>query len=133
MGTFTTPCQVINLYDRSKKTNLDGILVDTGSEYTWIPRKQLEAISIELEKKDIEFVMANGQVVTRSIGFGLVKIGEHFTVDELVFAEEGDLLLLGARTLGGLNLSVDPGRKKPVASGPLPAASLDPTPTPPAS
>jgi hypothetical protein len=30
-----------------------------------------------------------------------------FTVDEVIFAEKGDLLLLGARTLEGLNLMID--------------------------
>jgi len=45
-----------------------------------------------------------------------------FTVDEVVFAEKGDLLLLGARSLEGMNLTVDPRRKKLVAAGPLPAA-----------
>jgi hypothetical protein len=40
----------------------------------------------------------------------------------VVFAEPGDLLLLGARTLEGLNLIVDSGRKRLVAAGPVPAA-----------
>ena len=42
-----------------------------------------------------------------------------FIVDEVVFAEKGDLLLLGARTFKGLNLVVDARRKKLVAAGPL--------------
>jgi hypothetical protein len=32
------------------------------------------------------------------------------------------MLLLGARTLEGLNLIIDPRKKKLVAAGPLPAA-----------
>jgi hypothetical protein len=44
------------------------------------------------------------------------------TPNEVVFAEEGDLALLGARTLEGLNLTLNPARKKLVAAGPLPAA-----------
>jgi len=60
--------------------------------------------------------------VTRSAGFAIIRVNNHFTIDEVVFAEKGDLLLLGARTLEGLNLTVDPKRKKLVASGPLLAA-----------
>jgi hypothetical protein len=45
-----------------------------------------------------------------------------FTVDEVVFAEPGDLALLGARTLEGLNLTVDAARKRLLAAEPLPAA-----------
>ena len=66
--------------------------------------------------------MANGQTVTRSTGFAIVRLGEAFTVDEVVFAEPGDQALLGARTLEGMNLMVDPARRRLVAAGPLPAA-----------
>ena len=48
--------------------------------------------------------------------------GLHFTIDEVVFAEPGDMTLLGARTLEGLNLIVNSAQKKLVAAGPLPAA-----------
>jgi len=98
------------------------MLVDTGSEYTWVPAKNLEKIGIGREKKDVLFVMANGQQVTRSVGFAIIRLDKHFTIDEVVFAERGDLLLLGARSLEGLNLTVDSRRKKLVAAGPLPAA-----------
>jgi hypothetical protein len=43
-------------------------------------------------------------------------------VDEVVFGEEGDLSLLGARTLEGFNARVDAYQKKLVAAGPVPAA-----------
>jgi len=97
--------------------------VDTGSEYTWLPCRTLESIGIQREKKDVTFVMANGQQVTRNIGFAIVRSGSFFTVDEVVFAETGDLSLLGARTLEGFNARVDAHRKQLVAAGPLPAAS----------
>ncbi len=96
------------------------MLVDTGSEYTWVPAKSLEKIGIDREKKDVLFVMANGQHVTRNVGFAIIRLDKHFTIDEVVFAEQGDLLLLGARSLEGLNLTVDSRRKKLVAAGPLP-------------
>ena len=82
----------------------------------------LEKLEVDREKKDLEFVMANGQRITRSVGFAIVRVDKNFTVDEVVFAEKGDLLLLGARTLEGLSLTVDSRQKKLVASGPLPAA-----------
>ena len=89
-----------------KQYRIPKILVDTGSEYTWIPEATLERIGVAREKKDLPFVMANGQQITRSVGFAIIRIGEYFTTDEVVFAEKGDLLLLGARTLEGLNLVV---------------------------
>lgn len=62
------------------------------------------------------------RLVTRSVGFAILRVARHFTIDEVVFAEPGDLLPLGARTLEGLNLAVDAGRRRLVAAGPLPAA-----------
>ena len=122
MGTFTTGCRIENHIDRERHFRLARLLVDTGSEHTWVPASKLEGIGVGREKKDVRFVMANGEVITRSVGFAILRVGNAFTIDEVVFAEPGDLLLLGARTLEGLNLTVDSGRKRLVAAGPVPAA-----------
>ncbi|MHC4503734.1 MAG: retroviral-like aspartic protease family protein [Planctomycetota bacterium] len=108
--------------DRSRAVRIAKALVDTGSEHTWIPGAKLEKIGVVREKKDLRFVMANGEIVTRSVGFAILRVGKNFTIDEVVFAEPGDQALLGARTLEGLNLRVDSARKKLVAAGPHPAA-----------
>jgi predicted aspartyl protease len=122
MGNVYIACRVENQVDRAKFIRIPRLLVDTGSEHTWLPASKLERIGVLREKKDVSFVMANGQVVTRRIGFAVLRVDKHFTIDEVVFAEEGDLTLLGARTLEGLNLMVDPAKKKLVAAGPIPAA-----------
>ena len=122
MGTFHTGCMIQNHVDRTRSARVPKILVDTGSEYTWVSEAILDRIGVQREKKDLLFVMANGQQITRSVGFAILRVGKYFTIDEVVFGEKGDLLLLGARTLEGLNLSVDPRQKKLVAAGPLPAA-----------
>ena len=122
MGTFHTACTVANHVNRSRSVRLQRLLVDTGSEYSWIPAAKLEAIGVKREKKDVHFVMANGEAITRSVGFAILRVGRQFTIDEVVFAEAGDLALLGARTLEGLNLTVETARKRLVAGGPLPAA-----------
>jgi predicted aspartyl protease len=122
MGAFHISCRIENHIDRSRSVRIPKLLVDTGSEYTWVPAAKLDRIGVSREKKDIRFVMANGAVVTRSVGFVIVRVGKNFTIDEVVFAEPGDLILLGARTLEGLNLTVDAIRKKLVAAGPVPAA-----------
>lgn len=98
-------------------------MVDTGAESTWIDSAVLEKIGIERRKKDLQFQMANGQIITRSVGYAIVKVAESETVDEVVFAEQGDLQLLGARALEGLNLKVDSRSKKLVAAGPIVTAT----------
>lgn len=122
MGTFRVDCVIENILNRRKAAAVSGMLVDSGSDYTWVPAKMLEKIGIHREKKDIKIVMANGQAITRSVGFAIIRTGEFFTVDEVVFAEPGDLPLLGARALEGFNARVDPKQKKLVAAGPMLAA-----------
>ena len=123
MGTVFTKCRIENPVNRARSTVISKVLVDTGREYTWVPERTLERIGVQREKKDLAFVLANGQEVTRSVGFAIIRLDRFFTIDEVVFAEKGDLLLLGARTLEGLNLTIDPRQKKLVAAGPLPAAA----------
>jgi hypothetical protein len=52
-------------------------------------------------------VLANGKKITRNFGFAIIRLDKFFTIDEVVFAGPGDLMLLGARTLEGLNLAVE--------------------------
>ncbi|MFM8716756.1 MAG: aspartyl protease family protein [Spartobacteria bacterium] len=122
MGTFYVGAKIENVSERDKRAIIPRLLVDTGSEYTWVAGATLEKLGIKREKKDLAFVMANGQQITRSVGFAIVRVDKFFTVDEVVFAEKGDLLFLGARSLEGLNLAVDSRKKKLVAAGPLPVA-----------
>jgi predicted aspartyl protease len=123
MGLFTVQCELVNPADRSRSAIVPSLLVDTGSELTWIPKAVLEGLGIARVKKDVGFPMANGGLITRSIGFAIVRHESHVTVDEVVFAEDGDVCLLGARTLEGMNVTVEPQRKRLVAAGPIVAAS----------
>jgi predicted aspartyl protease len=101
-------------------------MVDTGAESTWIDTAVLEAIGSERRKKDLQFQLANGQIVTRSVGYAVLRVHKGETVDEVAFAQRGDLQLLGARALEGLNLQVDSRRKRLVAAGPIVSAAAVP-------
>lgn len=118
-----TDCTIANTADRARSAVVSRLLVDTGSEFSWVAAGTLEDLGIAREKKDVAFVLANGRRITRSVGFAILRVGAHFTIDEVVFAQPGDLQLLGARTLEGLNLTIDPARRRLVGAGPLPAAA----------
>jgi predicted aspartyl protease len=122
MGTFRVGCRVVNVANPKKAATVEQLLVDTGSDYTWLPAKVLEKIGVDRVKKDIVLTMANGQSITRSSGYAIIHSDKFQTVDEVIFAEPGDLLLLGARTLEGFNARVDSKQKKLVAAGPILAA-----------
>ena len=75
------------------------LMVDTGAESTWIRADVLEKVGIEPRKKDLQFQMANSQIIIRSVGYAVLKVDRAETVDEVVFAQKGDVQLLGARGL----------------------------------
>jgi predicted aspartyl protease len=123
MSTFYLPCEVVNVRNPRKWLKAPKLLVDSGSEFTWVPEELLKQIGVRVEKKDVPFVLANGQTVTRASGYAILRAGGFETVDEVVFAQRGDLSLLGARTLEGFGALVDSQKKRLVASGPYPAAA----------
>jgi len=122
MGAFQVSCEVRDVRSRRRPVVVRGLLVDTGSEFSWLPTSQLRSAGVRIEKKDIPFVMANGQKVTRATGYAILRVGDFETVDEVVFAQPGDLSLLGARTLEGFGASVDARGRRLVAAGPHLAA-----------
>ena len=124
MMNMTAENTIQNLTKKDFESGLDVRWCPGCGDYAVLSQitKLMPKLGIPREKKDLEFVMANGQRITRSVGFAIVRVERSFTVDEVVFAEKGDLLLLGARTLEGLSLAVDSRMKKLVAAGPLPAA-----------
>jgi predicted aspartyl protease len=99
MGCFNVGAKIENFSNRSRTAVVTCLLVDTGFEYTWISTAVLESIGIKREKKDLQFIMVNGTKITRSVGFAVIRVNESFTVEEVVFAEKGDMTLLVARTL----------------------------------
>jgi predicted aspartyl protease len=122
LGTFYTNGRVENQVDRNKSAQVIKMLVDSGAEFTWINGDTLKRIGVKREKKDYTFVMANGQHITRAVGFAIIRVGDALTTDEVIFGEPGDLEILGARSLEGMNLRVDSRAKKLVAGGPILAA-----------
>lgn len=123
MGAFAVDCELQELTGNQPPVRVAGVMVDTGSEYTWLPEDLLVRAGVGVSKKDLAFVMANGVTVTRHVGYAYLRSSGFETVDEVVFARPGDLRLLGARTIEGFAALVDARRKRLVASGPLPAAA----------
>jgi predicted aspartyl protease len=105
---------------RGELAELPDTMVDTGSEYTWVPRPTLERLGIGAERVE-HFVTADGRVLARELGFAIVHAAGARTSDDVVFAESGDMTLLGAHTIEGMNLRVDLKQKRLVPAGPVPA------------
>lgn len=121
VGTFRTTIAIENPLRRGERRALPDTLVDTGAELTWAPTAVLEALGIARQKR-LGVRTAGGRAVFRDIGYAIVHAGGTETNDEVVFAEPDDRILLGARSLEGLNLRVDSRTKRLVDAGPIVAA-----------
>jgi predicted aspartyl protease len=96
-----------NPQDESRQTPPVEVLVDTGSELTWLPEAMVRSIGLQ-PRRSRTFTTATGESVVRSVGYAVLWADGFETVDEVVFGEKGDLSLLGVRTLEGFGVSVDP-------------------------
>src|SRR5689334_11923865 len=106
MGTFRISIAVEHPAHRGNRVSITDVLVDTGSEFTWVPSAVLQQLGIERERTQ-RFLIADARVLERGIGIAIVHAEGTLTPDWVVFAESGDMTLLGAHSLEGLNLRVD--------------------------
>ena len=81
-------------------------LVDTGSKLTWLPADVLKGAGITPRRKRV-FATATKQQIEREVGYAILSAEGYETNDEVVFAESGDMTLLGVRTLEGFGVMVD--------------------------
>jgi predicted aspartyl protease len=123
VGLFRTTIEIESLERRGTRRSLSDVLVDTGSEFTWIPRDILQELGVVARRRQA-FVVADGRRIDREVGYALVRAAGSEAPDLVVFAEPGDMSLLGAHSIEGLNLKIDPVRKRLVPAGPVIAASV---------
>ena len=122
MGTFRVDVEIENPARPGGRRTLTSVLVDTGAELSWVPAEVLDSLGIERYKK-WRFRQANGTILERWVGGAFINVAGNRTTDDVVFGETGDLVLLGARTLEGLNFRVEPVTRQLVDAGPAPAAA----------
>lgn len=122
MGIFRTTIGVASWSNPDERADIADVMVDTGSEYNWIPETLLARLGIVPVRVD-RFETADGRIIERSVGFAMIYAGGRASPSIVVFAGPGEMALLGAHGLEGLNMRVDLGRKELVPAGPVPAAA----------
>jgi predicted aspartyl protease len=122
MGTFRVDVELENPARSGERRQLKAVLVDTGAELSWVPGEILESLGVERYTK-WRFRQADGTILERWTGAVLIHVAGKRAADEVVFGEPGDLVLLGSRSLEGLNFRVEPATKQLVDAGPAPAAA----------
>jgi aspartyl protease family protein len=105
MGTFRV---TIHLAGASgERFQLMEALVDTGASYTWIPRDALEELGVRPDENRV-FVLADGREVRYPMAWVRVRLDERTQPTLVVCGDSGTEPLLGAFTLEGFGLGVDP-------------------------
>lgn len=105
MGVFDWPIRLESL-DGERSLQLDA-MVDTGSSYTIVPAHLLRSLGVVPAEK-VDLTLADGRRVAWGVGEARATVDGRSTVTWVIFGEEGAGPLLGAYTLEGLRMSVDP-------------------------
>jgi predicted aspartyl protease len=121
MGTFRVDVEIENPARSGDVRTLRSVLVDTGAELSWFPAAVLESLGVE-RNGTWRFRQADGTILERWTGTVKIRVEGRRAGDEVVFGEPEDLVLLGSRSLEGLNFRVEPVTRRLVDAGPAPAA-----------
>jgi predicted aspartyl protease len=106
MSKFMVNLTAVNPIDRQRRTPPVEVMVDTGAEVSWLPKQLLLDAGITPRGKK-RFVTADNRIIERDIGYAILTAEGYTTNDEIVFAEDSDMSLLGVRTLEGFSVMVD--------------------------
>jgi predicted aspartyl protease len=109
MGMFTVAIEVGSV-DRYRFERVDA-WVDTGAMYSTVPRPILEALGITPHIRE-PFRLADGRTAETAVGRAFVRVGDRAEVTLVLFGEPDSPATLGAYTLEGLRLAVDPGAQQ---------------------
>ncbi len=122
MGIFRTTLSLAACGTPDQRRDLFDVMVDSGSEYNWMPSAVLLELGVSPVRVD-RFETADGRVLEREVGFALLYAAGRSTATVVVFAQDGDMVLLGAIGLEGMNLRVDLMRRELILAGPVPVAA----------
>ena len=106
MSLFKVNVVAVNTKQNDRTSPPIEALVDSGSELTWLPADALQQIGIT-PNRNRSFQTATKQLIERPVGYAILRAENFETIDEVVFAEPGDMSLLGVRTLEGFGVMVD--------------------------
>ena len=81
-------------------------LVDTGAAHSMLPASLLARLGVKPTRQRT-FTVADGRAVNYDLGRAMFFIGTEMATCPVIFGPEGRYLL-GATTLGSLDLAVDP-------------------------
>jgi clan AA aspartic protease len=110
MGITYVTVKVGNPADGQKTIEVQ-CLVDSGAVYSLIPGRILRRLGIKPHSKR-EFILANGEVVHRKLATATFEYEGRRGDSMVIVGEPSDAPLLGATTIEGFGLVLDPFRRE---------------------
>ncbi len=86
-------------------------LVDSGSLYTWVPSAVLRDLGVQPTERR-RLLTIEGRTLDRGAAEVLITLEGRTLHTLCVFGESGDLAVLGAYTLEGFGMAIDPVRRR---------------------
>ena len=105
MGTFRWPLRISSM-DGQQVQDIEAT-VDTGAAYTTLPGGLLRELGIQPVGKR-RFLLADGRRIEMDYGEARATVDGESVTTLVVFGEDNAPALMGAYTLEGLALAVDP-------------------------
>ena len=105
MGTFNWPLRICSIDGRQVR-EIEAT-VDTGASYTTLPARLLRELGVTPKGKR-RFLLADGRRIEMDYGEAQATVDGESVTTIVVFGEDDAPALLGAYTLNGLALAVDP-------------------------
>ena len=105
MGTFKWPLRISSM-DGQQAQDIEAT-VDTGAAYTTLPASLLRELGVAPMGKR-RFLLADGRRIEMDYGEARATVDGESVTTLVVFGEDHAPALLGAYTLEGLALAVDP-------------------------
>ncbi len=115
MGVFVWPLRLDSL-DGERSLEVEA-MVDTGASYTIVPGRLLEGLGVTPIDK-VRLTLADGSQVEFELGEAIATVNERSISTLVAFGDDNARCLLGAYTLEGLRLAVNPvdGKLAPVST-----------------
>jgi clan AA aspartic protease len=108
---LTTQQLVVKESRKARRRATVNFLIDSGAVYSLVPARVLRRLGVE-PHREVTFSLADGRTIVRPVGDAYFEYRGEGAAAPVIFGEEDDQPLLGATTLEGIGLVLDPFKRR---------------------
>jgi predicted aspartyl protease len=106
MGIVKVRISITNPSDRARRREIPDVIVDTGASWTTIPKSLADELGLEIVGRR-RVMTANGAIEVQQ-SHAMIEYDGHVSFSDIMISSTYPGVLLGALTLEGMALAVDP-------------------------